>query len=68
MPNFMQVRDWIKEAADLMGARISNRKAKHYAGEWLLLQDAALSYNSLTYSDTTGEKACKAWFIKEVAA
>lgn len=62
MPNFIQVKKWIQEAAEMMGARISNRKAKHLAGEWLLVQDATLSYNSLTYSDSTGEEACKRWF------
>lgn len=65
MPNFIQVKKWIQEAAELMGAKVSNRKAKHYAGEWLLTQDAELSYNSLTYSDSTGEEACKRWFMEQ---
>ena len=65
MPNFIQVKKWIQEAAELMGAKISGRKAKHYAGEYLLTLDAQLSYNSLTYSDTTGEEACKRWFMEQ---
>ena len=65
MPNFIQVKKWIQEAAELMGAKISGRKAKHYAGEYLLTLDAELSYNALTYSDPTGEQACKAWFMSQ---
>ena len=65
MPTFIQVRKWIQEAAQLMGAKISVRKAKHYAGEYLLTLDAELSYNSLTYSDSTGEEACKRWFMEQ---
>lgn len=68
MPNFIQVKKWIQEQAETTGVQISSRKAKHLAGEWLMLQDPLLSYNSLTYSDTTGEAACKAWFLRQVVA
>ena len=68
MPTFTQVKKWIQEAAAQLGAEISNRKAKHYAGEWLIIQDAMLSYDSLTYKDETGEEACKRWFMDQVVA
>ena len=62
MPSFMQVRDWIREAAREMGAQISGRKAKHYAGEYLLTLEG-LAHSTITYSDPTGEEACKRWFM-----
>lgn len=64
MPTFIQVRDWIRDAAREMGASISSRKAKHYAGEYMLNLDTDL-YHSITYSDPTGEEACKRWFMDQ---
>lgn len=67
MPNFTTVKNWIKEAAREMGARCPDSQAKALAGAWITQNDGSLGFNPLTYSDPTGEQACKAWF-KAVAA
>ena len=69
MPNFIEVKKWIREAAKEIGAYVPECQAKFYAGEFLTSMDpdTFLRTSSLTYSDPTGEKACKEWF-KAVAA
>lgn len=64
MPTFIQVKRWILEAAEEMGAEMSTRKAKGLAGDYLTAMDAdpMLRYSVLTYSDTTGEAAVRNWF------
>ena len=69
MPTFVQVKQWILEAAAEMGAKMSVRRAKGLAGDYLAAIDAdpTLRYSVLTYSDPTGEAAVRRWF-QQVAA
>lgn len=64
MPTFIEVKRWILEAAQEMGAEMSVRKAKGLAGDYLTAMDAdpTLRYSVLTYSDPTGEAAVRRWF------
>lgn len=63
IPSFMQVRDWIKEAGQFYGVSVSVRHAKSLAGKYL----DSLEHNPLTYSDETGEEACRRWFASRCA-
>lgn len=69
MPTFIQVKEWIREAGEHYGVKVSVRHAKSLAGAYMtsIEADPQLSYNSLTYTDTTGEEACRRWFASRCA-
>lgn len=69
MPNFVLVKQWIKAEAKNLGGYISERQAKALAGSYMtnFEDDPALRSSSLTYRDSTGEEACRAWFRNKIA-
>jgi hypothetical protein len=59
-PGFIQVKDWIIEAAAEQGVRMSVRRAKGLAGDYLT-KDSPDDYFRLTYSDPIGEGVARRW-------
>lgn len=69
MPTFKQVKSWIRQAAESYGAYVSEKHAQSLAGAYMtsMESDPQLTYNSLTYSDETGEQAVRRWFASRLA-
>lgn len=64
MLTFKNVKQWIREEARAVGAQLNGKEAQAMAGAYLTELDAdpTLRYSVLTYADSTGEAAVKAWF------
>lgn len=64
MLTFKMVKQWIREEARNMGAQLNGKEAQAMAGAYMTEMDAdpMLRYSVLTYTDTVGEAAVKAWF------
>ena len=60
-PNFIQVKTWIIEAAPEYGLRMTVRRAKKLAGDYLASLDPELDEGRTDYADPTGMEACRRW-------
>lgn len=59
-PSFTQVKTWVLEAAAELDAKMSVRKAKGLAGDFLNA-GADDDYKRIVYSDVVGEGVVKRW-------
>lgn len=60
-PSFIEIKSWILEAAPMYDVRMSVRRAKTLAGEYLASLDPEHDEGRTSYSDPTGTEAVRLW-------